>query len=452
MGFRLLIVDDERIVRNSLSRSLRRRGWEIRAAAGVCEARETLRSDDFDLILADYRLGDGTGLEVLSDARELCPEAAVVMLTAHGNIQLAVEAMRGGAFDFLEKGCDPELMRLVVERALEQVRLRREVEALGTEGRVRSESMVAESAAMKEVLRAAREYASTDVTILLRGETGTGKSLIADYVHQHSDRAEGPFVTLNCGAIPSELLESELFGYDEGAFTGASQRGKTGLVERANGGTLFLDEIGDLHPDLQSKLLLVLESGQVQRVGSVEPRPIDVRFVAATNVDLEARVADRSFRQDLYYRLNVAPLTIPPLRERTADILPLAHRLLLGIEKKLNKRSLEITDAAERCLRGHPWPGNVRELRNVLERAALLSRSGVLGVDDLNLCVNGSADDPFEVRLRLGGEAGNLLHRATDHLVARAWEASGHNQSRAAKLLGVPRTTLQHHLRKLGLA
>ena len=452
MGFRLLIVDDERIVRNSLSRSLRRRGWEIRAAAGVSEARESLRSDDFDLILADYRLGDGTGLEVLSDARELCPEAAVVMLTAHGNIQLAVEAMRGGAFDFLEKGCDPELMRMVVERALEQVRLRREVEALGADGRGRGENMVAESTAMKEVLRAAREYASTDVTILLRGETGTGKSLIAEYVHQHSERSEGPLVTLNCGAIPSELLESELFGYDEGAFTGASQRGKTGLVERANGGTLFLDEIGDLHPDLQSKLLLVLESGQVQRVGSVEPRPIDVRFVAATNVDLEARVAERSFRQDLYYRLNVAPLTIPPLRERTADILPLAHRLLLGIEKKLNKRSLEITGDAERCLREHPWPGNVRELRNVLERAALLSRSGVLGVGDLNLCVNGSADDPFEVRLRLGDEAGNLLHRATDHLVERAWEASGHNQSRAAKLLGVPRTTLQHHLRKLGLA
>ena len=452
MGFRLLVVDDERIVRNSLCRSLKRRGWEIRAAAGVAEARKTLRSDDFDLVLADYRLGDGTGLEVLADTRQLCPEAAVVMLTAHGNIQLAVEAMRGGAFDFLEKGCDPELMRLVVERALEQVRLRRDVQALASQGATRIQGIVAESKAMQNVLRAAREYAATDLTMLLRGETGTGKSLIAEYVHQNSERADGPLVTLNCGAIPQELLESELFGYDEGAFTGASQRGKVGLIERANGGTLFLDEIGDLHPDLQSKLLLVLESGEIQRVGSVEPRKIDVRFVAATNVDLERQVRERAFRQDLYYRLDVAPIRIPALRERRADILPLAHQMLVGLEQKLNKPARELTPAAEKAIHDHDWPGNVRELRNVLERAALLNRSGILDADDLRLGTRAHDHDPLELRLRLGDGEGNLLHRASDELVERAWELSGRNQSRAAELLGVPRTTLQHHLRKLGLA
>ena len=454
MGFQLLIVDDERIVRNSLARSLQRSGLEIRGAAGVTEARSHLRESAYDLLIVDYRLGDGTGLEVLADVKDMNPETEVIMLTAHGSVTLAVESMRAGAFDFLEKGSDPELMRHVVERALEQVRLRKEVENLARAKDLPGvASIVSKSAKMKELLATAKEYARSDVTILLQGETGSGKSLLAKYIHGHSERRDGPFITLNCCAIPHDLMESELFGYLEGAFTGASRHGKSGLIEEADEGTFFLDEIGDLQPELQAKLLLVLEKGEILRVGSVESRKVDVRFIAATNADLDAQLANGRFRRDLYYRLDVAPLLIPSLRDRREDIVPLADIFRIEFNCRLHKSLKGFTPQARDRLQEHAWPGNIRELRNVVERAVLLAKGDEIGDRDLRLGNAASDGIPDEVRIPIGRtSASNLLAQAQKELVERAWELSEGNQSRAAEILGVPRTTLQHHLRKWGLA
>lgn len=279
-----------------------------------------------DLMLLDHRLGDMTGMDVLKQVKAKHPDLVVIMITAFGNISLAVEAMKNGAYDFIEKETDPELVGFVVRKALDTIRLKKEVDELQKEHLANRnlDNVFAESQAMKRTLELAKEFAKSDTTVLLEGETGTGKSLVAELVHVHSHRFNNRFVTINCGAIPKELIESELFSYEPGAFTGAHIKEKIGLIERANHGTLFLDEIGELTLDLQSKLLQVLERNDFLRVGSVEPVKVDVRFIAATNAKLVERIKQKQFRPDLYYRLNVASIHIPPLKERKADILPMA--------------------------------------------------------------------------------------------------------------------------------
>jgi two-component system response regulator HydG len=456
LTYNILIVDDELIVRNSLERLLRHKQWNVSTAANGAEAKRFLADNPTDLVIVDYKLGDINGLEIVEHVREHHPDTLTIMLTAYGNIALAVEAIKKGAYDFLQKEGDPELTRHVVEKALEKVRLRKEVEMLqeGWLQRAALPPIVRESAGMRQVLQAADEFARSDATVLIVGETGTGKSLIAEYIHLASPRKEGPFVTINCGAIPKELIESELFGYERGAFTGANQRGKIGLIERADGGTLFLDEIGDLALDLQSKLLYVLEKGEFLSVGAVEPTKVDVRFIAATNADLEQRLLNQQFRRDLYYRLNVANIKVPPLRERRDDILPLAKQFVLELNKKLGKSVSRISPAAEKRLLAYPWPGNVRELHNVIERIMLLKKTDEIDESDMRFLEGaewGPADEEvcrIEVNLRSGE---NILHEVTRQLVTRAWELSGHHQSNAAKLLGVPRTTLQSYLQKYHL-
>jgi two-component system response regulator HydG len=373
-------------------------------------------------------------------------------------VGLAVDALKKGAVDFLEKEGDPQLTRHVVERALEQARLRKEVELLhrqrlaGTKG----PQIVADSAVMRRLLATVDEFARSEATVLFQGETGTGKSLLAEFVHYASPRADGPLVTINCGAIPKELIESELFGYADGAFTGARQQGKMGLIERADGGTLLLDEIGDLSLELQSKLLHVLETREFIRVGAVEPTRVDVRFVAATNADLTERIADGRFRRDLYYRLNVATATLPPLRDRKDDIPALARHFVQRLAERYGKAVHALTPQADEWLVSQPWPGNARELRNVIERALLLLRSNTLdetdlrcaaSPDDLDCRARGSAD--CTVRLQFG--QGDLLAESTRQVVLQAWERSGFNQSQAARLLGIPRTTFQTYVQKYGL-
>ena len=456
MRFRILIVDDEKMVRNSLRRSLEAPGREFFFAGSVAEAKTSLDDHDIDLVVIDYRLGDGNGMEVLDYARQTAPQAEAIVLTAYGNIRLAVEAIRRGAYDFVEKGGDPEVARHAVDRGEEKVRMRREIESLERQRLRRSNKieMVAESRAMRALLRTARQFAATDVTVLIEGETGTGKSLIAQLIHQQSPRSQGPLITINCGAIPRELIESELFGYAQGAFTGAGPRGKAGLIERADHGTLLLDEIGDLDLELQSRLLTVLEAKEIMRVGGVEPRPIDVRFLAATNVDLEARVRAQSFRKDLFFRLNVANLRVAPLREHPEDILPLAMRFVSQFNLKFGKSVVGFSDGATKRLMAHSWPGNVREIRNSIERIVLLIRKDRIEERDLlfgdRRWLEEDAADEIRISLPLG-ESGNVIEEGIRRIVETAWERSRQNQSQAAKLLGVPRTTLQHHLRKFSL-
>jgi len=451
----ILIVDDEQLVRNSLQRLLECEAWRITTAAGVAEAKSQLASRSFDLAVIDYKLEDGTGLDLLKYIRQQDLDVISIILTAYGNISLAVEGVKMGAYDFLEKESDPEILRHVIEKALERVRLKKEVEILQetcrcTDG---SRSIVARSPAMRQVMKIAEEYARYTATVLIDGETGTGKSLLAEYIHCQGARQDKPFVTINCGSIPKELIESELFGYEKGAFTGASKEGKVGLIERAHGGTLFLDEIGNLPLEMQAKLLYVLEKGEFIRVGGVEPTAVDVRYIAATNANLEALIRQGEFRSDLFYRLNIAHLTIPPLREHPKDILPLAKMFVHDLNHKFRKRISRIADDAADLLRSYPWPGNIRELRNVLERLVLLSDGDTLTRADLALIENTAAPvrngDEFQVRVNLGAEQ-NVLENIREEIIGRVWEMSEHNQSRAAKMLGVPRTTLQHHLQKYG--
>ncbi len=455
MQLRILIVDDEEMVRNSLRRSLKAPGREFVFAGSAAEAKALLDDQPIDLAVIDYLLEDGNGMEVLDCVRRAAPEAEAIILTAHGNIRLAVEAIQRGAYDFVEKGGDPEITRRAVARGEEKVRMRREIEALKRQRMRRSKKieMVSESRAMKTLLATAKQFAATDVTVLIEGETGTGKSLIAQLIHQQSPRGQGPLITINCGAIPRELIESELFGYAQGAFTGAGPRGKAGLIERADRGTLLLDEIGDLDLDLQSRLLTVLETKEIMRVGGVEPKSIDVRFLAATNVDLEARVRAQSFRKDLFFRLNVANLQVAPLRERPEDILPLAMQFVSRFNLKFGKSVTGFSDGAAKRLLAYSWPGNVREVRNAIERIVLLIRKDRIEEGDLHF---GSRrwleEDSDEIRLALPlSESGNVIEAGIRRIVEAAWERSRQNQSRAAKLLGVPRTTLQHHLRKYSL-
>ncbi|NIV71833.1 response regulator, partial [Candidatus Saccharibacteria bacterium] len=384
MQFQILILDDEEMVCKSLKRVLEDKEKKVFFATSIKEGLEILKSCPIDLILLDYRLRDSDGITVLKEIREIYPEAMIIMITAYGNIEIAVEAMKLGAYDFIQKKEDANFIRFTVKRALDTLRLKKEVEELrqACQQEMRLPHIIAVSSKMQHLLDLAREYAKTDSTVLITGETGTGKGLLSQYIHMHSNRFNAPFVSINCAAIPHELLESELFGYEKGAFTGANQKGKIGLIEKANGGTLFLDEVSELTPDLQTKLLHVLETREFFRVGAVEPSTVDVRFIAATNANLMERVQNNQFRMDLYYRLNVATLPIPPLRKRQQDILPLTKHFIDEFNKKFNKTVDTIAPNAERFLNSSSWYGNVRELRNMVERAMLLKKDSVLQLQD----------------------------------------------------------------------
>jgi two-component system, NtrC family, response regulator AtoC len=454
MKYDILVVDDEPLVRSSLRRLLSHREWHVTDVPSGAAACAAVARDRYDVAIIDYNLGDMTGLEVLDVVREKSPDTVPVLLTAYGTVNLAVEALKKGAYDFLQKDSDPKVTRHVVENALEKARLRREVERLRQErlSRAHLPQIVYRSRAMQHVMEAVDEYARTDATVLIEGETGVGKSLVAEFIHYASERGNGPFVTINCGAIPNELIESELFGYAEGAFTGARLKGKIGLVKRADGGTLFLDEIGDLSLDLQSKLLHVLERREFLAVGAVEPTKVDVRFVAATNADLAKRIADDRFRRDLYYRLAVATVFLPPLRERREDILPLARHFINRLNDRLGREVAGLTEAAELRLHGHAWAGNVRELHNVVERSMLRTRADQLDGDDLLFLSENGMGMEGGCSLKVEFSSGHdVLLELSRQVVLQAWEQSGHNQSQAARMLGIPRTTFQTYMQRFDL-
>jgi DNA-binding NtrC family response regulator len=443
----ILVVDDEPSARSTMALLLRKRGHRVLQAAGVGAAVTALAEEVVDLVLTDLRMPDGSGLDVLRAVKAHCPDADVILHTAYAGWESAKEAIQLGALDYFEKGRDPDELLHRIDKALEEKALRRENENLRhqVEERYALPGIIAHSAQMRRVLDLVARVAPTNVTVLIRGESGSGKELIAKALHHASPRAHGPFVAVNCGAVPETLLESELFGHVKGAFTGAIGARK-GLFEEAHQGTLFLDEIGEMTPALQVKLLRTLQDGEVRPVGSTQPITVDVRVLAATHRDLERMIQAGAFREDLFYRLNVIALMLPPLRERREDVPVLAQHFLDRHGGKLGRQLRLGPDALDRLL-AYPWPGNVRELENAMERTAILSRGETVGFDDL----------PPHVASGTGlGLAPALLPQLTlaerDRIhILETLERCGWNHSRAAEALGIGRTTLWRKLKEYGL-
>jgi len=437
---RVLVVDDEENIGKSLRLILEREGYAVSTCSSVAEAKA--QSQRADAYLVDVRLPDGSGIDLVRWMKANAVDSPILMISGHGTIADAVEATRAGAFDFLEKPLSREKVLVSLKNALEDTKLREENRRLRE--MVGGARMIGGSAAFDRVLEQATMAARSDARVLVEGESGTGKELLAAHIHAESPFAAGPFVKVNCAAIPTELIESELFGHEKGSFTGATSA-RRGKFELADNGTLFLDEVGDLHGSSQAKLLRVLQEGEFHRVGGEQSIRVTVRVIAATNRDLSELVQQQKFREDLYYRLCVVPVRMPPLRERRDDIRPLAEYFLGEFCARNNFRSRRFSDAAFEALDDYSWPGNIRELRNTVERMAILTRGEVLEAESV----------PVEIRIaRSAGTRGNLREAkesAEREHILRALEESKWNVSSAARVLGMERTNLHKRIKALGL-
>jgi DNA-binding NtrC family response regulator len=449
----LLIVEDEAKMRRLLELNLAEDGYTIHTAADAEAGLNTLRQERIDLVVTDLKLPGMNGLEFLQAVRRSNATIPVVVMTAFGTVETAVEAMKAGASDYVLKPFSLEEMKLILRKELDVRRLREENrslrEALGE--RYQFRNIVAHSPKMQEVLATVERVAPTNSTVLLGGESGVGKDLIARAIHEHSRRAAGPFVKINCTAIPENLLESELFGYEKGAFTGANTA-KPGKFELADKGTIFLDEIGDVPGSIQVKLLHVLQDREFERLGGTKTLKVDVRVIAATNQDLRAALEQGTFREDLYYRLNVVPISIAPLRERREEIPYLVDHFIARFTRESGKTLSGITPAALKLLTDFHWPGNVRELENIIERAVALSVGTVIDVADIRLDI--STTPP--ARAAAGGSVpfppeGMTLEQFEDEIIREALRRAGGNKSQAARLVGLSRNALRYRLSKLGV-
>ena len=445
----ILVVDDEQLIRFSLSDRLQAEGYNVVEAGTAAEALAK-SADGVDLVLLDYRLPDGDGLSVLKKIKERTPDTLVILLTAHSGVDTAVEAMKQGAYHYANKPFNLDEIALLVEKALETTHLRREVRTLRASQAqpYTFDRIVGESPALLAVKALLQKIASSPAsTVLLTGESGTGKDLAAKAIHYNSTRASKPFMNITCSALPESLLESELFGHERGAFTGADRQ-KRGLFEMADGGTVFLDEIGEMVPALQAKLLRFLEEKTFKRVGGATDIRVDVRVISATNRNLQEEVRLGKFREDLFYRLNVLPIALPPLRERPGDIPRLVTFYIDAYNTEFKKRVRGVTPDAMQQLQRYPWPGNVRELRNMVERAMLLTEGDTLTASDL------SGTGPGPVRLSDQVElpaAGIDLEQLERSLLVQALERTGWNQTRAATLLGLNRDQIRYRIEKFQL-
>ncbi|MGH0033977.1 MAG: sigma-54-dependent transcriptional regulator [Myxococcota bacterium] len=457
MSARILVVEDEKAIQLALKGLLTREGYEVDLEDRGESAVEHIAAQAYDLVLTDLALGRGlNGMDVLKAAKEHRPETAVVMITAHGSEKIAVEAMKAGADDYVPKPFDNDEIRLIVKRALDRHRLERENRLLldQIQRSYGFDKLIGTGPAMRNVFETIQKVAETDITVLVHGESGTGKELVANAIHNKSNRRNKPFVAVNCAAINRELVESELFGHEKGAFTGADAR-RVGRFESADGGTIFLDEIGDMAPETQAKVLRVLQERTLERVGGTRSVGVDVRVVAATHRDLQRAVADGRFREDLYYRLKVVEIDLPALRERPEDIPALCQRFLDEVAERLERDVKRLSPAALARLARHPWPGNVRELRNVLEQAMVLSSGERIEEADLNL---GDApavvDAPAEAEvsdMSFGDAKRATVEKFERSYLLRALRENEGNVSRTAQAIGMVRQSLQQKIRELGL-
>jgi DNA-binding NtrC family response regulator len=453
---RILVVDDEPSVRFGLRHFFEAHGLEVVEASTCREARELFRGYRPDLVLLDYRLTDGTALELLPELRAMDPSIPVLVLTAHVSIETAIQVIKQGAEHFLPKPVELPTLWVMVERLLEVQRTHRQQRALAASRTEELNPFLGGSRAIRELEATARRVLDSDSPVLIQGETGTGKGVLAGWLHTHGARGGGPLVQLNCAGLLPQFLETELFGHERGAFTSAVSR-KQGLLEVAHSGTVFLDEIGDMDLLVQPKLLKVLEEKRFRRLGEVEDRSVDVRLIAATHQDLAESVRTQRFRGDLYFRISTLPLHLPALRERPEDIPVLARDMLARLSRELGRPGLDLTPSAEAALRAYPWPGNLRELRNVLERAALLSSTSALHADDLRFnhamarALSPSSGEPRAP----GSEAAELdltLQEVERRHIERVLAAEGGHVERAARRLGIPRSSLYQKLKSLGLS
>jgi two-component system response regulator PilR (NtrC family) len=449
----ILVVDDERSMQEFLEIFLRREGYDVRTAGNVDTAIAHLESEDIDLIITDMQMPEKSGLDLILEAREIAPEAIVVVVTAFGTTDSAIAAMKEGAYDYLTKPFKLDELRIVIEKALEKKVLSVENRRLRQElrSRSRSRNIIGNSAPMQEVFDLIGQVAATKINVLVTGESGTGKELVARAIHDQSSRQENPFVAINCGAIPEQLLESELFGHVKGSFTGAVQN-KEGLFESASGGTLFLDEIGEISGPLQVKLLRALQEKTIRRVGDTVDRKIDARIVSATNRRLDEEVAAGRFREDLYYRLNVIELVLPPLRDRIEDIPLLAQHFIRKFSEELEKEVDGMDREAYEMLAAYHFPGNVRELENLIERAVALARGPMIGGELWPATVGESRRVEASPRISPDGvDLDQILGNYERSLLIEALKNAGGVKKRAARLLGVSFRSFRYRLEKLGV-
>ena len=451
IGKRILVVDDEENLRRVTQLKLHQAGYEAMTACDGAQALELLPRNPQDLVITDLKMPGMSGMELLRKIREEYPEVIVIVVTAFGTVESAVEAMKLGAFDYIIKPVNADALKLVVSRALEHHRLQEEVRSLRSaiDRKYGFENIVGQSKALLATLENAARAAQSDSTVLVRGETGTGKELLAKAIHFNSPRRERPLIVINCGAIPKELLESELFGHTKGSFTGAVVN-KKGKIEMADQGTLFLDEVGEMPLELQVKLLRLIQEREIEKIGAANPTKVNVRIIAATHRNLQAMVEDGTFREDLYYRLAVIPLTLPPLRERPADISELVAIFFKKFTERLNRPALRLPPSLLAHFSTHRWPGNVRELENVIERLVVLAPGEEITVEDLPDFLRRERPPLEAIQLELPPE-GISMEAVERELVVRALKKFNWNQTKAAEYLDISRKMLIYRMEKFDL-
>lgn len=451
---KILVVDDEKLICMSLRNRLAKEGYDVLTAASGEEGLEAVRGESPDLILLDIKLPEADGIQVLKEVKDIDPDISVIMITAYGNVQTAVAAMKLGASDYINKPFNMDEVAVIVKNVLETGRLKREVAKIRAEHRQRYgiENILGNSENLKRALEVALKAAESDsATVLIQGESGTGKEMVARAIHFHSSRATHPFIELNCSSLPESLIESELFGHERGAFTDAKTQRK-GLFELADGGSILLDEVAEMHPTTQAKLLRVIEGKVFKRLGGSRDIRVDVRIIAVTNKDLASMVRVGSFREDLFYRLNVLPIELPPLRERGDDVLMLTKHFIEKFNQEFRKKVKGVSPEVEHLFRQYPWPGNVRELRNLIERVMILEEVETielthLPADLLRADVERAGGEPVPVCLPSGGVALDEVER---ELIRQALHLSAGNQSKAASLLRIGRDALRYKMKKYG--
>ena len=442
----ILLIDDDPSLRRVTEYNLTAKGFNVVTAASGEQGLELFETNTPDLVVTDVKLGDMNGLDILAKIKKNAPDIPVIVMTAFGSIEMAVQAMNKGAFNFITKPFDRDTLILSCKKALELKRLRSRTKLMSSEiNRLTgTEGMVTASSVMKELLEKTSRAANSEATVLITGESGTGKEVLARLIHQNSPRSNGPMVAVNCAAIPAGLLESELFGHVQGSFTGAIKDRK-GHFQTASGGTLFLDEIGELATDTQVKLLRAIQEKEVQPVGSEKVKTVDIRIVAATNLDLQKRIAQGKFREDLYYRLSVIPLFIPPLRERIEDIPALVTHFLKKFDAP---QDVFFSQQAQQVLKAYQWPGNIREMQNIVERCIILRKNKVIEPEDLQLLVHKPSNKTNTSFVPVIPEGGIALEDIEKSYIIKALEKAGQNRSEAARLLKIPRHVLLYRLEK----